>query len=177
MKTGELKEFLEEKVVQYNNPSFLKEDPICVPHSFVTKEDIEISSFLTAIIAWGNRKSIINSANRLMDLMKGEPYRFVMEFDQKYFDEISDFVHRTFNGEDLTYFISSLQNIYRIHGGLETIFTKYAQQDNLQAAISEFKRIFFELPHAARSTKHISDPEKGSAAKRINILNRSINTA
>lgn len=172
MKPGELKEFLEEKVVQYNNPSFLKDDPISIPHSFVLKEDIEISAFLTAIIAWGNRRSIIKSANRLMDLMEGEPYRFIAEFDRINSDDLSDFVHRTFNGEDLSYFIHALQNIYRVHGGLETIFMKYAQEDSLQAAISAFKRTFFELPHPARSTKHISDPKKGSAAKRMNMFLR-----
>ncbi len=172
MKPDELKDFLNEKVLQYNNSKFLADDPLCVPHSFEKKEDIEISAFLTATIAWGNRKSIINNAYSLMDLMEGEPYRFVTEFDPHKTNTLSKFVHRTFNGEDLEYFIRGLQNIYTHHGGLETVFTNFAEEHSLQPAISSFKKIFFELPHPKRSTKHISDPSKGSAAKRINMFLR-----
>ena len=151
---------------------FLTDDPLSVPHNFEKKEDIEISAFLTATIAWGNRKSIINSAYRLMDLMEGEPFQFVSDFDPDKTHKLSKFVHRTFNSEDLVYFIRGLQNIYIHHGGLETLFTNFAQENSLQPAISSFKRIFFELPHPKRTTKHISDPAKGSAAKRINMFLR-----
>ncbi|CAM3372038.1 TIGR02757 family protein [Zobellia roscoffensis] len=172
MNRTELKQFLDAKVLEYEHPKFLETDPIQIPHKFSRKEDIEISAFLTATIAWGNRKSIINNANKLMNLMGNSPYDYVLEFTDENNKELSSFVHRTFNGQDLGYFIKSLQNIYQNHGGLEVVFAKHADKQSMQTAISEFKKTFFELPHPSRTQKHVSDPLKGSAAKRINMFLR-----
>ncbi|WP_431160222.1 TIGR02757 family protein [Flagellimonas beolgyonensis] len=172
MTKAELKEFLDAKVLEYNHPQFLEDDPLQIPHRFTQKEDIEISAFLAATIAWGNRKSIINNASKLMDLMGNTPYDFVMNHTENDLEKLHGFVHRTFNDIDLGYFVTSLQNIYAHHGGLEGIFTSHQAQDSMQPAISKFKEIFFELPHQTRTTKHISDPNKGSAAKRINMFLR-----
>jgi len=122
MTKSELKIFLDEKVIQYNNPQFLETDPIQIPHLFTEKEDIEISAFLTATIAWGNRKSIINNAHKLMEKMGQSPYDFVLNHKEEHLDNLAGFVHRTFNDVDLVYFIQSLQNIYIHHKGLEGIF-------------------------------------------------------
>jgi len=168
----ELKEFLDEKVIQYNNPKFIESDPIQIPHQFSRKEDIEISGFLTATIAWGNRKSIINNAHKMMEIMGNSPYDFVMNHKEHHLDNFNDFVHRTFNCNDLTYFIRALNNIYNKHNGLENIFATYTTKNSTQPAIHHFKEIFFEIPHLERSKKHISDPLKGSAAKRINMFLR-----
>lgn len=167
-----LKEFLDEKVALYNNSSFIETDPIQIPHSFSLKEDIEIAGFLVATIAWGNRKSIINNSKRLMELMGNSPYDFVMDFSDKKSDRISNFVHRTFNAEDLRYFIISLQNIYNNYGGLEQVFTENNRTKSMQDTIHEFKKVFFELPHSLRTEKHLGDPMKNSAAKRINMYLR-----
>lgn len=172
MTKAELKEFLDAKVLEYNHPKFLEDDPLQIPHLYNQKEDIEISAFLTATIAWGNRKSIINNATRLMGLMGNTPYDFVMNHSQDDLDVLSPFVHRTFNGTDLGYFVISLQNIYKNHGGLEAVFSEYQGKDTMQPAISNFKELFFELPHQNRTQKHVSDPNKGSAAKRINMFLR-----
>ncbi len=172
MTQTELKDFLDEKVVQYNHPSFLENDPIQIPHTFSLKEDIEISGFLTATIAWGNRKSIIANAQRMMQLLNSTPYDFVLNHTKADLERLEPFVHRTFNGIDFQYFIQSLKNIYQNHDGIEAIFAKYQGKDSLQTAISKFKEVFFELPHATRSKKHVSDPLKGSAAKRINMFLR-----
>lgn len=172
MTKKELKDFLDTKVLQYEHPKFLASDPLQIPHRFSKKEDIEISAFLTATIAWGNRKSIINNATRLMQLMDNAPYDFVMNHQGTDLQRLSDFVHRTFNGKDASYFMESLKNIYANHGGLETVFAKNNQDDALQSSISSFKKTFFELPHPARTQKHVSDPLKGSAAKRINMYLR-----
>lgn len=172
MNQSELKEFLDEKVLLYNHQNFIETDPIQIPHKFSLKEDIEIAGFLVATIAWGNRKSIINNGYKLMDLMGNSPYDFVMNFSGNNSEAFSNFVHRTFNNEDLLYFLKSLQNIYANHGGLENVFSKYAEKDSMQPAIHHFKKTFFELPHFPRSQKHISDPLKNSAAKRINMFLR-----
>lgn len=172
MTQAALKDFLDEKVMQYNHPRFLEDDPLQVPHKFSKKEDIEISGFLTATIAWGNRKSIINNASKLMGLLDNAPHDFVLNHSEDDLDKLAPFVHRTFNGLDLHYFLVSLKNIYENHGGLESVFSKHQEEESLQPAISKFKEVFFELPHLPRTTKHISDPNKGSAAKRINMFLR-----
>ena len=172
MNKSELKTFLDYKVTQYNTPEFIETDPIKIPHLFDKKEDIEIAGFLTATIAWGNRKSILNNSEKLMALMDMSPYDFVMTHEEDDLLNLNGFVHRTFNSDDLTFFIKSLKNIYSNHNGLETIFTKYATKESLQPAIHNFKSIFFEIPHHKRTEKHVSDPLKNSAAKRINMFLR-----
>jgi len=172
MTQNELKEFLDLKVIEYNKPKFIESDPIQIPHQFSVKEDIEIAGFLTAIIAWGKRKMIITNANKIMDLMGNSPYDFVMNFRQSDLDKVQGSIHRTFNSIDFQFFIKSLQNIYKNHNGLETVFSKYARKDSLQPAIHEFKKVFFEIEHPLRTQKHISDPLKNSAAKRINMYLR-----
>ena len=172
MTKTELKEFLDIKVIQYNNPEFITTDPIQIPHAFTKKEDIEIAAFLTATIAWGNRKSIITNASRMMELMDHTPHDFILYHSDDDLDRFQGFVHRTFNETDLSFFVKSLQNIYTHHNGLEAVFAKYTATDNLQTAISKFKAVFFEISHPKRTTKHVSDPLKGSAAKRINMFLR-----
>ncbi|CAM3927929.1 TIGR02757 family protein [Flavobacterium cucumis] len=165
----ELKEFLDEKVERYNNPNFIESDPIQIPHLYSVKEDIEISGFLAATIAWGNRKMIINNSKKMMDLMGNSPYDFIMSHNNDDLVRLESFVHRTFNGQDFSVFIKSLKNIYENHGGLESIFDKHQGKDSMQNAITEFKKIFFEIPHLNRTEKHVSDPSKNSSSKRINM--------
>jgi uncharacterized protein (TIGR02757 family) len=170
MNASELKEFLDEKVELYNNPNFIESDPIQIPHSYFLKEDIEIAGFLAATIAWGNRKMIINNAKKMVDLMGNSPYDFVMNHSNSQLESLENFVHRTFNGQDFATFVRGLQHIYQNHNGLEAVFTK--KNPTMQHTISDFKKLFFEIPHENRTEKHISDPLHGSAAKRINMYLR-----
>lgn len=172
MNKSELKDFLDSKVVQYNHPRFIESDPIKIPHQFSIKEDIEIAGFLTATIAWGNRKSIINNAKRLMEFLDNSPFDFVMNHTETDLEKLHPFVHRTFNGDDTIQFIKCLRNIYTSHNGLETVFAKHAEKESLQTSISKFKTVFFEVKHLQRTQKHVSDPLKNSAAKRINMFLR-----
>ncbi len=194
MTTAELKSFLDEKVIQYNTLDFIESDPVQIPHLFSQKEDIEIAGFLSATIAWGNRKMIIKNAHKMMDLMGNSPYDFVMSHTENDLDRLESFVHRTFNGQDFASFIKGLQHIYKNHGGLEIAFSKNINGNfignsndnfngnsnsnfnsktiNLQNNIHEFKKVFFEIEHQNRTQKHISDPMNGSAAKRINMYLR-----
>jgi uncharacterized protein (TIGR02757 family) len=168
----ELKPFLNEMVDRYNNPTFIEFDPISVPHRYSKKEDIEISGFLVATISWGNRKIIVKNGHRMLDLLGESPYDFVMSYDRTQLKRLAGFVHRTFNHDDYIYFIQSLRKIYTVHGGLEGIFNKYATAESLQPAIHQLKNIFLEKEYPLRTSKHISDPEKGSAAKKINMFLR-----
>lgn len=166
---SELKEFLDEKVELYNHPNFIESDPIQIPHRYSLKEDIEIAGFLSATIAWGNRKMIISNAKKLMELMGNTPFDFVMSHTKKDLDTLQQFVHRTFNGEDCKTFIIALQNIYQNHQGLEAVFAQNQTDQSMQESISKFKSLFFEIPHSYRTQKHISDPLNNSAAKRLNM--------
>ncbi|MCL8005956.1 TIGR02757 family protein [Gelidibacter japonicus] len=168
----ELKEFLEAKVEEYNHPRFIETDPIQIPHQFSKKEDIEIAGFLTATISWGNRKSIITNANKMMMLLNQSPFDYVMNHEASDLEKLRPFVHRTFNEDDLIQFIKSLNHIYKNHGGLEAVFSKYSEEFSTQNAIHQFKKHFFEIEHLTRTQKHVSDPSKNSAAKRINMFLR-----
>ena len=171
MTEQELKDFLDLKVAKYNNADFIESDPIQIPHLFTKKEDIEIAGFLAATIAWGNRKMIINNANKIMTLFGNSPHDFIMNHTIDDLASFQGFVHRTFNAEDLTFFVKALQNIYKNHNGLEAVLHPNGE-DNYKTAIHHFKKVFFEIEHPKRTLKHVSDPLKGSASKRINMYLR-----
>jgi uncharacterized protein (TIGR02757 family) len=168
----ELKDFLDERVDLYNRPDFIRFDPISIPHRFSLKEDIEIAGFLAATIAWGSRVSILKSSDRMMMIMGYTPYDFIINHTDNDLKGIDGAMHRTFHAEDLIYFIEALKYIYEENGGMESIFSRYQTEDSLQPAIHEFRKIFLELPHNTRTAKHIADPSKGSAAKKINMFLR-----
>ena len=168
----DIKEFLNFKAEEYNNVSFIKDDPIQIPHFFKKKEDIEISGFLTSTISWGNRKYIITSSIKMMKLMDNDPYNFIINHSEKDLKNLLKFVHRTFNGYDFMQFIISLRHIYKNYGGLENIFAQNIKNQSMHNSIHEFKKFFFEVPYTERTKKHVSDPFKGSASKRINMFLR-----
>jgi len=169
---GSLRNFLDEKVDKYNRLDFIEFDPVSIPHQYHSKEDIEIAGFLTAVISWGNRTSILRSAKRMMELMGNSPYDFILHHRDRHLRKIDGFVHRTFNGTDLLTFIEGLEFLYRGQNGLEGIFTEYKTRDSLQPAIHKLKQEFFSVPHLERTRKHLPDPLAGSAAKRINMFLR-----
>lgn len=172
MRLSELKDFLDAKVVQYNTLDFIDTDPVQIPHRYQNKEDIEISGFLTATIAWGKRETIIKNSLKMMECLGNNPFDFIMSHTDQQLQSMDDFVHRTFNMIDLKCFVKALRHLYEHRNGLEGIFTKHQATDSMQTAIHEFKKVFFETPHPSRATKHVSDPQKGSAAKRINMFLR-----
>ncbi len=169
--SNEIKMLLDKAVFRFNHLDFIENDPIQISHRFTRKEDIEIAGFLSASIAWGQRKTIIRNGWRLMTRMDFAPFDFIMEEDD--FTPFLDFVHRTFNGEDCVFFLHSLKNIYQNHGGLEQVFTEGFQQDNsIFTALKHFRDVFLEVPHEDRSRKHLSDVSKNSSAKRLNMFLR-----
>lgn len=167
MTPNELSEFLLAKADQFERLDFITDDPISIPHQFKKKEDIEIIGLLVATIAWGNRKSIIKSGNKLVDLMGESPYDFVMNFNPS---RSLTFVHRTYSSEDLVFFLSALKSIYEA-GGLEASFHKTVS-DSIDVAICNFRNAMLETPHHQRSTKHLSNPMLNSACKRLNMFLR-----
>lgn len=168
MTQEELKEYLDFKVQQYNTPAFISSDPIQLPHRFSRKEDIEIVAFLVAMIAWGKRNMIIKNGERLIEIMGNDPYNFVLDYSP---NTSLDFVHRTFNSTDLDFFFRGLKQLY-LNGGMEAAFASLPDFPGVQGRIVNFRTTFLREPHELRSEKHISDPSKNSAAKRINMFLR-----
>ena len=167
-----LKVFLDEKVEKFYHPEFIETDPIQVPHEFSKKEDIEIAGFLTATISWGNRPAIIKNANRLMGMLDNDPFDFITNASDAETGQLQSFVHRTFNGDDLVYFVQSLQNIYRKYNGLRQVFENgFRKTGSVYGALRYFHHIFFE-PGGGRTQKHVSNVAKGASAKRLNMFLR-----
>lgn len=166
-----LKEILDAKVDEYNRPSFFIEtDPIQLPHRFDAKEDIEIVGLLVSTIAWGNRKSILRSGERMLEIMEHQPQQFLSNYNPQQLQN-STFVHRTFNAHDLDFFFRGLQHCYAT-GGLEHAFAVHEKIPGAMGRILSFREKMFAVEHEKRSEKHISNPLTGSAAKRLNMFLR-----
>ena len=168
-----LKEMLDNKAKKYDRPSFIISDPIQIPKQFTKKEDIEIAGFMTSVIAWGRRDMIIRSAIRLMNIMGNQPYDFLINAQEKDLELFLSFKYRTFSSADCITYMRALKNIYKIYGGLETVFTEgFHKEETIFSAIKYFRSLFFEIHHEHRCEKHLSDVTRGSAAKRINMFLR-----
>ncbi|MBF8455978.1 TIGR02757 family protein [Kaistella sp. G5-32] len=167
MTLPELKDFLDEKADFYNNPSFIDDDPISIPHRFSLKQDIEIVGFLTATISWGNRKSIINDAEKMLNFMENSPFDFIKNVSGKELKSLEKMtVHRTFMGEDFREFILNLKRLYSINDSLENFFLIQNDEQNFYHALHRFRENFIgENIH--RSKKHVSSTYKNSSAKRL----------
>lgn len=167
-----LKAFFDSKVAVYNQVSFIKDDPICIPHLFSTKQDIEIAGFFASIFAWGNRTTIIQKSKELMQLMDNAPHAFCTGHKESDLKKLLAFKHRTFNTTDLLYFISFFQEHYKKYDSLEDAFVLSPDKDPA-ARLHQFHNYFFSFPDAPpRTKKHIATPIKGSTCKRLNMYLR-----
>ncbi|MEP7236650.1 MAG: TIGR02757 family protein [Ferruginibacter sp.] len=174
MKT-DIKSYLGQKVDLYNQPSFIKDDPISIPHSFTKKQDIEIAGFFAAVFSWGNRTTIINKSKELMKLMDNDPHEFILNGDLERLKRLLAFKHRTFNATDLLYFIEFLNFHYSKNESLESAFTKGLNKNDetVENGLIGFYNYFFSLPDIpGRTRKHIASPEKNSSCKRLNMFLR-----
>ena len=174
MKRTELKAFLDEKADTYNVPGFIANDPISIPHRFSRRQDIEISGLFAAVLAWGQRITIINKCTELLSWMDDAPYEFMLHAKDDDLKPFAEFKHRTFNGTDCLYFIHFLQDFYSKHESLEEVFVQgqYSSTDT-ENALTQFSERFFSLPdYPLRTRKHIQNPAKKSACKRMNMFLR-----
>lgn len=176
-RTSDVRALLDEAYERFAVPAFITDDPIQVPRSFSRREDAEVIGFLTATIAWGQRRSIITNAWKLARLMDLSPHDFVLHASGAELRSLDSFVHRTFNGTDLRYFVLGLRHLYTTYGGLEQAFLPASAMPGttlppMAALIATFRQRFFEPPHAPRTEKHVADPLRGSSAKRINMFLR-----
>jgi uncharacterized protein (TIGR02757 family) len=175
MKNPSLKEFLDRKTIEYNQPYFIEHDPVSVPHMFNKKPDIEIAGFFAAIFAWGNRTTIIMKSKELMQLMDMDPHRFIIQHTDNDLKKLLSFKHRTFNTTDLLYFISFLRHHYSMHNSLELAFAKWMNKSDtdIENALIGFYDYFFSLEDApARTKKHIATPIRRSTCKRLSMFLR-----
>ncbi|MDX1908868.1 MAG: TIGR02757 family protein [Bacteroidia bacterium] len=169
----ELHHLLDQKYVQYNTPAFIGADPVSIPHLFETREDIEIAGFFSALIAWGQRLTIIRNARALMARMDMAPYAFVQGAGPEELARLDDFVHRTFNGVDARSLVLALRAVYLAYGSLEAIFAVPPTASDVMPGLLRARTILTSTPDfAPRTHKHIADPSRGSSAKRLNMYLR-----
>lgn len=174
-KSFDLKVFLDEMADHYNGPDFIEKDPVSIPHQFTKLQDIEIIGFWVAMLAWGQRVTIINNARRLIDLMDGAPHDFIVQHEEKDRARFSDFKHRTFQYTDTLYFLEFFQWYYRKHDSLEAAFSRHlsTESETVEPALKGFHDLFFSLEHAPQRTrKHIATPARNSTCKRLNMFLR-----
>lgn len=171
----DLKGQLDQWVAQYNQPGFIEADPISVPKQFTKLQDIEIIAFWAAMLAWGQRKTIINKAQELIELMEGQPHAFILEHSEQDRERFLGFKHRTFQATDTLYFLDFLQHHYRQHHSLEDAFARYlrTEDEHVGPALIGFHEYFFSLPYAPQRTrKHVATPARKSSCKRLNMFLR-----
>lgn len=171
----DLKGFLDEKVVEYNRLGFIRLDPISIPHQYSKKQDIEISGFFASILAWGQRKTIINKCNELFTMMDHAPHDFVLHHQEEDLKPFLKFKHRTFNDIDTLYFIHFLSWFYQRNDSLELafVFDEGKMNSNMEQILISFHSYFFQLTEAPeRTRKHVATPARKSACKRINMFLR-----
>lgn len=172
-KIEDLKTFLEEKTRQFNTPSFIPLDPVSIPHSFTKKQDIEISGLFAAVLAWGQRVTIIRKCRELLNWMDNDPHAFILHHRPKDLKRFEEFRHRTFNGTDALYFIEALKFIYKQHPSLEDAFLVPSTDPSIENGLVRFHHLFFSLKeHPHRTRKHLPTPERKSTCKRINMYLR-----
>ncbi len=170
----QIQKLLDNKRRLYNQPSFIKNDPVSIPHQYTKQQDIEIAGLFAAVLAWGNRTTIINNCNKLMSLMGNTPHDFIINHQDTDLKPFIHFVHRTFNATDLLYFITFLKFHYTQHDSLEDAFVpeKTYKHENVEQALMHFHNYFFSIEHPERTRKHIATPARKSACKRINMYLR-----
>jgi len=170
---SELKAFLDERVEAYNQPGFIENDPISIPHGYSKKQDIEITGFFAAMLAWGQRTTIINKSKELFELMDNAPHNFVVNHSLAELKSFEKFKHRTFNSTDCLYFIRFFREHYKKHKSLEAAFITKHQDEHVGNSIINFHKLFFSLDdYPPRTRKHVATPERKSACKRINMFLR-----
>ena len=169
----DIKTFLDEKVEQYNKPEFIKNDPIVIPHAYSLKQDIEITALWAAMLAWGQRVTIIKKCRELFALMDNAPYHFMLGHTEQDLKRLENFKHRTFNFTDTLYFISFFKHFYKTHASLEDAFLDNRTFQDMETSIIQFHNTFFSLEDFPRRTiKHIPTPARNSACKRMNMFLR-----
>lgn len=169
----DLQSFLDAKVAQYNRPEFIKNDPVCIPHLFTKKQDIEIMGFWAATLAWGQRVTIINKCRELIALMDGAPYDFIMNHEDIDLKKLLQFKHRTFNDIDTLYFIAFFRHHYSNYDSLESAFIPPGPLKGVEESLNHFRSYFFSLPDFPhRTKKHVSSPSQKSTCKRLNMFLR-----
>lgn len=173
LNNSDIKELLEELYLRFNNVDFIAEDPISIPHGYTSREDREIAGFMSATIAWGNRRAIVKSARRMMEYMDDSPSEFVLHASDGELRRLESYVHRTFNGLDFRDFVLSLRSICQRYGGVGELFeSRFAESGSMADVFAFFRSEFFAVPHQPRCEKHLSSIAKGAACKRLCMYTR-----
>lgn len=170
----DLIQLLEDETARINSPAFIDSDPVQFPRRFSELRDIEIVSFLSAMIAWGNRKMICRDAEKLLDIMNHEPYLYLKSGD---FEELEDSrnIHRTFFARDLKYFLRGMKQIYADYPSLDALGEAFNLKDEAAPAwrlVEEIQKYMNRANDNTACPRCFPSQLKTTALKRVNMALR-----
>ena len=167
-----LKAHLDGLVDRFEQPQFIIPDPISIPHGFDDPADQEVIGLFAALLAWGQRKTMLRKLEDLCERMRYRPNRFIRGFDETHDGpRLDGFKHRTFQPIDALWMCKILKTVLAQHGSLEALFVHHLPADaehigpGLQGFSDTLLTILPETP--LRLRKHLARPDTGSACKRL----------
>lgn len=150
---------------QYETAEFVQSDPVQIPHRYDSRVNIEISAFVTAWIAWGSRKQIIQKADFIdREIFKGEPYHYIVGNnvepgaapEWKQYKGSKENFYRTFTYADFHDLCARLFDVYSKFENME----KALQAQPGGRPLEQLQRLFGDV-------KGVPDMETKSGCKRL----------
>lgn len=174
MDNESLKLLLDEEAARINSPAFIADDPVQFPRRFSDLRDIEIVAFLSAIIAWGNRKMICRDAERMLSIMGDQPYEYVRDGAFEELDPAMN-LHRTFFVRNFQHFLRGMREIYRRHGSLDAYAASLHVADSEAPSwqlVEGMNRMMCEANGGVADSRALPQNLATTALKRINMALR-----
>lgn len=168
-----LVELLDSEARRINSPEFIGNDPVQFPRLFERQQDVEIAALLSATIAWGNRKMICRNCAKMLDMLGGRPYDFVMGENYEELDDGN--IHRTFFVENLRHYLRGLRRVYSRFGTLEAFgASEGIDRDEWPAwkLVEALNREFAAANNGRCDSRCLPQNVDNSALKRINMALR-----
>lgn len=169
----QLKQFLDREATRINHPDFIFNDPVQFPRRFERLQDIEVVAFLSASIAWGKRKMICNNCEKMLSIMEGNPYEYVMEEEYENLPDIN--IHRTFFARNFKYMLRGFRSIFARYGSLNNFARSVETHKSEMPAwhlVEQMQRIFSEANDGTTDSQCLPTQLHNTALKRINMALR-----
>lgn len=166
---GQLRLWLDPIVERFEQPAFILDDPISVPHAFDDPADQEIVGLFSALLAWGRRDIMLAKLGDLCERMNYRPRRFIHDLSPSS-NALTGFVHRTFNHDDALGLALSVQATLTRYGSIQRLFASaWGDSGTLDGALNHFSGVLLDgIPgQPQRMNRHIARPSTGSACKRL----------
>ena len=158
-------------------------DPIEIVRRYTTPADREVVGFLAASLAFGRVASVLQSIERVLQVMGPAPSEFVRQFDPARDGRpLSTIVHRWTRGVDLVALLW-ITRVMLEHGSIETFFLEgyEAASTDVGNALDSFstramsvdlRPAYGRVPPKPGVQYFFPRPSAGSGCKRLNLFLR-----